>query len=89
MGAIVDHHRGNPGGAATFGQHRRARVKSSVGETAARVYPHDGAFVLHHLRHSIGDHLARLDRAQASFDPVDAMRFASIAFARHDHPRQG
>ena len=89
MGAVVDHHRGDPGGATAFGQQRRACVKRSVGESAARVHAYDGAFVMAHLRHGVGCDFARFDRAQAAFDPIDAVRFASVAFARHDHPRQG
>ena len=69
-------------------QRRQAKIEGRIGKTALCVHLDDG-------RNRVGQQdrfggwidLARLDRAQDAFDPLDVVRFTGGAFARHNDPR--
>ena len=88
MHAIIDDQRRQPQILRARGQRGRAQLECGVGKAALGIDAQDRAGGVVQHRFGLGRDLACLDRAQAAFDPIDAVRLAMIALARDDDAAQ-
>jgi len=87
MGAIIDDESSQTEFARPFDECRFAGFESEIGKATMGFNAHDCAVIHGQHRHGVSNHLAAFDGTQAAFDAVNAMRFAAIAFCRHDGAR--